>query len=94
MKSKVRGKISVILDDSPTVDARARLEHEHGQAGIEGLFRDQTTDDAGPHDNDIRSVITCHAYSFLFAPRRRIQNSGMLSNGGASAVQAFGPEIA
>ena len=93
-QSQAWRKVPEILDDLPAIDARTGLEHQHGQASFQGLFRDQATDDAGSHDDDVCTVITRHLDNSLFFREHRVQNSGMLLSGGASAVHPFGPEIA
>ena len=56
-------KVAKILDDSPAIDARAGLEHQHGQASVQGLLRDQATDHPGSHDNNVCTIIARHLYS-------------------------------
>ena len=93
-QSQAWRKVSEILDDSPAIDTRTGLEHQHGQASFQGLFRDQATDDPGSHNDDIRTVIARHLDNSLYLRERRVQNSGMLLSGGASAVHPFGAAMA
>jgi len=49
MKQPQAGRqVPVVLDNAPAVDARAGFQHQHGQAGVQSLFRDQATDHAVP----------------------------------------------
>ena len=85
-------QVAEILDDTPAIDPRTGLEHQHGQTGVKGVLRDQATDHSGSDNDDVCIVIARHPDNSSL--KHRVQNSGMLPSGGASAVHPFGPEIA
>jgi hypothetical protein len=53
--------ITVILYDASAIDAWARFEHQHRHAGIQYLFRNQATHDAGSCDDDVCFCSAGHA---------------------------------
>jgi hypothetical protein len=60
MRLEARRQVAKILDNLPTLDARAGLEHQDRTPRSQRFQCDRATDGAGPDNDKISTDVSCH----------------------------------